>query len=739
MKKPATRYKFQRDANYDVWAMLRKSRQQVHAPDLSQVLNSDNCGTGAGGFKPGNSCATGGTPPAAQRLLDMLTRAGHPVHLSGLKAKMPSLTTEQAKAALTQLHKQKLIKLDKDGYLTTTQPSAPAPAMVPPSRQSTPLPTDDKPKTPAPQPKPTTPVSDIPPREVVRKWTDVTEVTDRERSRVADAFNRLNENRFNLVNLVKLREETGYSVSALHKIVDTLVRQGVLTTSGAEGRFKLTPEEREVMMRTPGQTDALYVSVRSGKESDLDRLAGRHVRNVDWEAVGKNCGIGKLGFMPGNKCGKEDGNAGAEGSSKPERVKASEAGSAEAMTKWDRSKDSGAKSKTAKGVAIARKYKLNPAIVDLAEAAGQMVEKADWSGARKKYLSGLDHVEKESRAAKLNRKVRAGLKLMKTWFGLMADWVKTKMGKLVGNWEPVMNAVHQGGVWDPVINARGSKDSGKDNCGTGKGGFKKGNTCAIGDSESDKSSDTKDKSKGKGKKQESARDVYGRTGIDPAANRPSKPEERHLGKDGKPISPPSLKEKYVPPKPQNRSKAPKNEKGQPITGYAANGISATYIGDLTENAMSQLDFRNILPLTKDGKEARSHKAGDVKKHGSSLDREFDHSGHLFEVKTVCIEGSEYKAKPKAEEMEDKRRFAEKHKGTGNTCIVVLETDKLQADVYWRAEIGAPGLNPDKLDGWNYAGRVFLDKELVEDRRKKTEENYKRNQELKKAKEAKKSK
>jgi hypothetical protein len=210
---------------------------------------------------------------------------------------------------------------------------------------------------------------------------------------------------------------------------------------------------------------------------------------------------------------------------------------------------------------------------------------------------------------------------------------------------------------------------------------------------------------------------------DVAANRPSKPEERVPG-----ARPPSLPDKVKPPAPTGKSKAPKNAEGKPTTGYSANGIANTYTGDLAENALSKLNMRNILP---EGK--RSHGAGEVAEKGSSLDREHDHSGVFFEVKTVCVEASEYKAKPKAEEMEDKRRFADIHQGKAATMVVVMNTDKLEAHAYWREGIGAFAINPDKLDDWHYAGHVKLDSAVVEEARRKTQAAIEKRQEAAKRK------
>ena len=228
----------------------------------------------------------------------------------------------------------------------------------------------------------------------------------------------------------------------------------------------------------------------------------------------------------------------------------------------------------------------------------------------------------------------------------------------------------------------------------------------------------KPKDKAKGKPAKTQKDTPSRDSgdtEDAAANRPTRPEERHKNEDGSEKTPPSLPEKLTPPPPRGESKAPRNAEGKPVTGYSANGIANTYTGDLVEDALGKLQLRNILPPGK-----RSHAPGEVKKKGSSLDREYDHSGHFFEVKTVCVEGSEYKAKPKASEMEDKRRFAKIHQGKAGTMIVIMDTDNLAAHAYWRDGIGAFAINPKKMDDWNYAGSVQLDSDVIAEARRKTE-------------------
>lgn len=173
---------------------------------------------------------------------------------------------------------------------------------------------------------------------------------------------------------------------------------------------------------------------------------------------------------------------------------------------------------------------------------------------------------------------------------------------------------------------------------------------------------------------------------------PSKPDQRED------VSPPSLKDKIKPPYPMKSNKAPKNADGRPITGYTASGLTNTSFGDMVESFTKQLGFRSILP---EGR--RSNR--DVATEGSSIDVEYDHSGWAMEIKAVCVEASEYKAKPKKDEMEGKRKFAEMHQLKPAMMIIVTDVMNGKAWAYWRPNIGAFALNPNNLTDWNYAGEI----------------------------------
>lgn len=165
---------------------------------------------------------------------------------------------------------------------------------------------------------------------------------------------------------------------------------------------------------------------------------------------------------------------------------------------------------------------------------------------------------------------------------------------------------------------------------------------------------------------------------DPAAGRPSKPGERR-----KDVTPP-VKEMVMPPPP--RGKAGGNKAG----GLTATGETNTRMGDMAEAALMKLGLRSILPPGK---------------RQNPLDVEYDHSGWAFEIKACSINATEYKAKPKAAEMEDKRAYAAEHKLKPAMMIAVVDHEKGEIHAYWRPGIGAWGLTEGNKDQWNYAGTV----------------------------------
>jgi hypothetical protein len=180
-------------------------------------------------------------------------------------------------------------------------------------------------------------------------------------------------------------------------------------------------------------------------------------------------------------------------------------------------------------------------------------------------------------------------------------------------------------------------------------------------------------------------------GPDVAKDRPSKPDERDpdKAKDGPPILP-----WKAPPAPQGKAAG----SGQPVRPVGAE--SNTHFGDKVEELVARLGLRSILP---EGK--RSHTAGQVKKLGSTIDREYDHSGWFLEIKACRTTATEYKAKAKKEELKDKEKFAKRHKGKPAICIPVVDPENKKVFVYWRPGLGSWAINPKSKDGggWNFLG------------------------------------
>jgi len=176
------------------------------------------------------------------------------------------------------------------------------------------------------------------------------------------------------------------------------------------------------------------------------------------------------------------------------------------------------------------------------------------------------------------------------------------------------------------------------------------------------------------------------------ANRPSKPDERDVDKveSGPPILP-----WKAPPAPQGKAGG-----GKPVrpTGTESN----THFGDKVEEITAQLQLRSILPVGQ-----RSHKAGEVKKLGSTIDREWDHSGWALEVKACRVTATEFKAKAKKSELEDKERFARRHQLKPAICIPIVDMANRKVYVYWRPGLGSWAINPSSKDGggWNFMGEI----------------------------------
>jgi len=101
-------------------------------------------------------------------------------------------------------------------------------------------------------------------------------------SGLATAFRDLDSKGFNQVSLDKLAEKTGYTPEQLHGVVRDLIKKGVLSGQGPEGRHGLSDRERRAMIPSQGPHDpgVLYVSVRPGMEREFERLTGQGAGTV---------------------------------------------------------------------------------------------------------------------------------------------------------------------------------------------------------------------------------------------------------------------------------------------------------------------------------------------------------------------------------------------------------------------------------------------------------------------------
>ncbi len=180
---------------------------------------------------------------------------------------------------------------------------------------------------------------------------------------------------------------------------------------------------------------------------------------------------------------------------------------------------------------------------------------------------------------------------------------------------------------------------------------------------------------------------------DPFANRPTKPEERD----------PNAKLPVLPWKPPPPPLALSKGKGKVVRPKGE--FSNTTRGDKLEAIGEKLNLRTILPKTKSGEGTRRANVN-VKKEGSSIDREFDHSGKFCEIKACWTTATEYKAKAKKEEFEGKDLFAKIHKGDPVTTVVVVDEEKKEAHFYWHEGLTFKKV-PTGSDsrGWNFMGTV----------------------------------
>lgn len=170
------------------------------------------------------------------------------------------------------------------------------------------------------------------------------------------------------------------------------------------------------------------------------------------------------------------------------------------------------------------------------------------------------------------------------------------------------------------------------------------------------------------------------------ANRPTLPHERKEGAAPEPKPwvdpPPKLGKKGV-----GKIKRPKGEDSQ------------TASGNLGEGASAALGFRNILP---EGK--RNFTAAEVKKNGSSIDVEFDHSGRLYEVKLCLTTSTEYRLKCKKKEKDDKLKYAKKMQAEAWTMIGVLDKSNRTIHYYVPKKPGLVGAEVNKKT-FDFVGKV----------------------------------
>jgi SPP1 gp7 family putative phage head morphogenesis protein len=178
---------------------------------------------------------------------------------------------------------------------------------------------------------------------------------------------------------------------------------------------------------------------------------------------------------------------------------------------------------------------------------------------------------------------------------------------------------------------------------------------------------------------------------DTAKNRPTRPDERHNDEEGNPIRPPALEWKDPPPK--------KGKKGGGKPERKTGDESQTAVGDAGEALATQIGFRNILP---EGQ--RSHKPGEVKEKGSTIDTEFNHSGRAYEIKLCNDTATEYRLKAKKEEKDAKEEYARQNNLTAHVMVAVRETETGTVHFYAGKEPGLIGAEVSSKK-YDYVGSV----------------------------------
>jgi SPP1 gp7 family putative phage head morphogenesis protein len=253
---------------------------KVTANSYRGVYNSDNCGTGSGGFKEGNTCRGG----------SKLTKSGNrgkPEHTISFRqyGKKHGLEEQEAydkhrKVVEDALSRGEEVPLSvlKDHRIKLPTPSPTQPIASSPTTSPTPVPTSSEEST-----------LDTP--TLLNKL--------READRSGD----------NLVHLGDLLEATGVSKDTLHRAIERARKAGKISLSGAEGRFGLTERDKESIVRERGiggDSDKLllYASVRNEFNKDQPRDKDGKWSNIE-DSSSSDSPMTKDSVRPGFSSRKE--------------------------------------------------------------------------------------------------------------------------------------------------------------------------------------------------------------------------------------------------------------------------------------------------------------------------------------------------------------------------------------------------------------------------------------------------
>jgi hypothetical protein len=167
-------------------------------------------------------------------------------------------------------------------------------------------------------------------------------------------------------------------------------------------------------------------------------------------------------------------------------------------------------------------------------------------------------------------------------------------------------------------------------------------------------------------------------------NRPTEPHERVKG-----AAPKAKKWVDPPPKKGKKGLVKAGGKIERKTGDE----SQTVLGDLAESLAKKIGFRDILPKGK-----RNLTAEEVKKMGSSIDLEYDHSGRLYELKMCATTSTEYRLKAKKKEKDEKIKYAKGAQAEAWTMVGVHDKDAKTIHFY---AAKAPGLIGAEVSSKNF--------------------------------------